>query len=80
MPMFHFHVDEEPKSLRGSVELENLQQAQLVAVRFAGEHLRDNSRAVWDRGDCSVAVFNDDGLHMFSVTAFVTIAASAPRA
>ncbi|WP_423607120.1 DUF6894 family protein [Sphingomonas sp. MS122] len=43
----------------------------------AGQILKDQAASFWDRDDWRIEVTNADGLVLFSITIFATVAAAA---
>ena len=56
------------------VELDSLRDAQLEAVGFMGEALKDRPAKFWDHHEASVTVSDDTGLVLFTLTLSATLA------
>lgn len=77
MPRYHFHSadgsrDPDPEG----TELPDDAAAQLAAVQFAGEVLRDDPDKLWQAGQWRVEVTDDAGVLLWTV---ITLAIDAPK-
>ena len=73
MPRYFFDTaDGERVCDPDGIELADVREARLYAIRYAGECIADESAQLSEHRDFRVEVRNRDGLHLFTVTTFVT--------
>lgn len=74
MPRYLFHTNKDTvRDPENGVECEDLQAAKKLAVRYAAHALEDLQDSLFEE-DFTLEVANQDGLLLFTVTAFVTAA------
>ena len=77
MPHYYFNsADGARERDREGTELADDAAAQVEAVKFAGEVLKDAPEWLWERGQWRVEVTNDDGELLFAV---IMLAMDAPK-
>lgn len=77
MPRYHFHCADGKREMDvDGTELEDIQSAQLEAIKFAGEVLRNEPEAIWADGQWRVEVTNGDNVLLFTL---ITLAIDAPK-
>jgi hypothetical protein len=84
MPRYHFHFQNgEPCVDLDGTELPDDESAQVAAVQFLGELLREKSSSFWETRALEITVSDDAGISLFVLQVSVTAPASlsaAPRA
>jgi hypothetical protein len=79
MPRYFFHLEDGHSAPdEEGAELRDIEEARAVAVRFAGDYLKDQGAGFWAGEDWRLIVTDADGLHLFAITVFATIAAAHP--
>ena len=77
MARYHFHcADGSREPDEEGTELASDEEAQRIAIVYAGEVLMSNPASIWEKGSWRVEVTNDDNALLFTV---ITLAIDAPR-
>jgi len=75
MAKYHFHLTHSEECRDEScVDLETLQAAKCHAVKMISDDLCDAPQKFWDSNVYRVLTTNEEGLHLFSVEMFATLA------